>query len=180
MKRSLLLFLITGITFLSCTQSPDDSIVSAIYSADKSRPTLNVLQTSALIDGEAGGEILYNQVFVDNEGRNINVFAWLRVLPNSFSGSQNITMILNPEDASVQFLPEMVFNRSVRLNLSYTGLELKRFGYTSNENVDFVYFNCDGKTEIIENTYSKVRIDEDNIRVENAKLLHFSRYGWIR
>ena len=74
----------------------------------------------------------------------------------------------------------MVFNRSVRLNLSYTGLEVKRLGYTSNENVDFVYFNSDGKTELIENTYSKVRIDEDNIRVENAKLLHFSRYGWIR
>jgi hypothetical protein len=180
MKRVLLSLLLIGITFLSCTQNSDDSIISTNYSGSSLNLLSEELQTSCLIDGEKGGQILFEKDLVDNEGNNISVNALLRFLPNSFSGVKNITMVLNTDDASIQFFPSMTFNRSVRLDLSFEGIGLERLGYTSNRDVEFVYFNDHGSIEQIQNTLSKVKINQDLIRVQNAKLFHFSRYGWVR
>ncbi|MBT8386923.1 MAG: hypothetical protein KJO12_05880 [Ignavibacteria bacterium] len=184
MKKTFLLLIIVGITFLSCSDNLDNTIVISPTEADKLiNPNPSIYQhlfASKLIDGEIGGELVLDETFINGEGREINVYARLRVLERSYKGTINISMLANDEDVSIQLFPEMNFNRAVRLDLIYTGIDLKALGYTTTGNVDFAYFADNGDVELIESDFSHVNIQQNQISVRNAKLLHFSRYGFIR
>lgn len=180
MRTSFLLFFLVAITLFSCTQNQNDTIVATHSSGGQLYLTSADLQVSSLVDGDLGGDLIFDQSFVDNAGRNISVYAHLTILPNAFSDSRNITMILDPDDASIRFLPHITFASDVSLDLKFTGLDLLSLGYASTGNVDFIYFNDNGTTELIENNTSKVKLSQNLIMVQNAKLLHFSRYGWVR
>ncbi len=180
MKKSFLLFLLCGITLLSCTQSSDDNIVSSNNSGDILYLTSEQFLASNNIDGITGDELTLTQSYVNTTGRNISITAQLHILPDAYSGIKNITMIVDAEDASVRFFPETIFNRDVRLDLTFTGLDLHNLGFTTSGNADFVFFNDNGTTEAIENESSTVNISQSVLSVQNAKLYHFSRYGWVR
>jgi hypothetical protein len=167
-----------GFTFLSCNEYIDNTIVSS--SNQSNRLNKSCLFTSKLIDGEIGGELVLDTTFINGEGREINVYARLRILEGSYLGSINISMLADDEDVSIQLFPEMKFNRSVRLDLIYTGIDLEELGFTTTGNVDFAYFSDDGNVELIVSDMSHVSIPQMQIKVRNAKLNHFSRYGWIR
>ena len=49
-----------------------------------------------------------------------------------------------------------------------------------NREFDFAYFSESGDIELIESDKSHVNVSQDQIKVINANLNHFSRYGWIR
>jgi hypothetical protein len=57
---------------------------------------------------------------------------------------------------------------------------LEDFGYTTTGTYDFAYFTNNGDTELVESDISHANIPQNKISVQNAKLNHFSRYGWIR
>jgi hypothetical protein len=177
-KKTFLLFLFLGITFLSCNENSDDTIVSSPNETTRlNKPNIF---TSKVIDGEIGGELVLDTTFTNSQGREINIYARLRVLEGSYKGRVNISMLTHYEDVSIQFFPEMKFNRSLRLDLIYSGVDLKELGFTTTGKVDFAYFNDTGNVELIENDISHINIIKDIIKVRNAKLYHFSRYGWIR
>lgn len=178
MKNTILLLLLLGITFLGCSDKLDNTIVSSPVQNDKLLPPQ--LATSKLIDGEVGGELTLNTTYINSAGSEINVAATLRILEGSYSGTINIEMFANPENASIQFFPEITFDREVRLHLVYQGIDLESLGYLTTRHVDFVYFPDIGDVEIVVSTTSLVNISQNQISVQNAKLKHFSRYGWIR
>jgi hypothetical protein len=178
MKKLFLLCLLVGITFLSCSDNIDNPIVSS--HSDTIHTSQGQLFAAKIIDGEIGDELILNETFNDIAGNEINVYAHLRILENSFPGTVTITMIPNVEDLSIQLFPEMTFNRSVRLDLSFSGINLEEFGYTTTGTYDFAHFANNGDTELIESDISQVNIPQNKISVQNAKLNHFSRYGWIR
>jgi hypothetical protein len=180
MKKSFLLFLLIGITLLSCTQSSDDSIVSTNNSGSSLYLTSEQFLASSNINGASGDELTLTQSFVNTAGRNISISAHLHILPNAYSGIKEIFMIVDAGDASVRFYPETIFNRDVRLDLVFTGLDLQNMGFTTSGNANFVYFNNNGTTEAIANDGSTVNISQSVLSVQNAKLYHFSRYGWVR
>ena len=178
MKKIILLLFLVGITFLGCNDNLDNTIISSPTEADK---FINPqLFASKLIDGEIGGKLVLDETFINGEGREINVYACLRVLEGSYQGTINISMLANNENVSIQLFPEMKFNRDVRLDLVYTGIDLEALGYTTTGSVDFACFADNGDVELIENDLSHVNIPQNQISVRNAKLPHFSRYGWIR
>lgn len=178
MKKSILLLLLLGITFLGCNDNLDNTIVSTQANIEKEIGSN--YYASELIDGEIGGWVIINDYYINAQGEPITIYLRLRFLPGSFQGTQNIEMFLNPEDASIQLYPEMTFARDVRMDLWYIGVDLQAMGYTSSGDVDFVYFADNGDIEIIENNKSSVDLNKDQIKVMNARLNHFSRYGWIR
>ena len=178
MKKIFLLLLLFGITFHGCNENSDNTIESIANGI--SRLNKSDLLVSKLIDGEIGGELVLDTTFITGEGKEINIYARLRVLEGSYTGTINISMLAHYEDVSILFFPEMKFNRSVRLDLVYTGIDLKALGFITSGNVDFAYFGDDGNVELIENDISHVDIKKNQIKVRNAKLNHFSRYGWIR
>ncbi|MDX1702220.1 MAG: hypothetical protein R3250_16455 [Melioribacteraceae bacterium] len=178
MKKSILLFLLVGITFLGCDNNSDNAIVSTKTNIEKE--TFSNYYVSELVDGEIGGWVTVSDYYINTQGQHVTLYLRLRILPGSYQGIRNIEMILNPEDASIQFYPEMTFTRDVRLDLWYKGIDLQAMGYTLSGDVDFAYFADNGDIELIENTKSSVDIRKNKIEVRNAKLSHFSRYGWIR
>jgi len=178
MKQLFLLCFLVGITILSCSDNIDNSLVSSQINTDITSP--GQLSLSKIVDGVIGDEIILTKTFNDIAGNEINVYARLRILDNSFPGTVAITIIPNVEDLSVQFFPEMTFNRDVRLDLVFTGIDLEKFGYTTTGTYDFAFFADSGDIELIESDISQVNIPQNKISVQNAKLNHFSRYGWIR
>jgi hypothetical protein len=190
-RKALFLIILFGIILLGCSDNFDDTIITAPPKTDnltKSTPpssntffsTDSVLHASELIDGEIGGWLIVNETYINSEGRQINVYARLRILPGSYQGTINIEMVFNDEDVSIKLFPEMAFTRDVRLDLWFQGTDLQALGYKSNGRVDFAYFADNGDFELIENNISHVNIHQNKIRVLNAKLQHFSRYGWTR
>jgi hypothetical protein len=89
-------------------------------------------------------------------------------------------MRLDLNDASAEFFPEMAFDREVRYDLWFQGIDLKELGYNESGDVEFAYFAENGDVELIERTVSQVELSQSKISVHNAKLYHFSRYGWVR
>ena len=178
MKQTFLLLILVGITFLSCSDNLDNNIVSSHTDTDLSLP--GQLYATKLVNGEIGDELILNETYIDSAGKEINDYARLRILEDSFPGTVTITMTPNVEDLSIQLLPEMTFNRSVRLDLSFSGINLEEFGYTTTGTYDFAYLANNGDTELVESDISHANIPQNKISVQNAKLNHFSRYGWIR
>jgi hypothetical protein len=178
MKKLFLLAVLVGITFLSCSENQESNLVSSQSTTDLSSP--GQLYAAKLINGETGDELILNKTCFDSTGKEIVIYARLRVLENSFPGSITISMIPNIEDLSIQLFPEMTFNRSVRLDLSFSGINLEEFGYTTTGTYDFAFFAVNGNVELIESDISHVNLVQRKISVQNAKLNHFSRYGWVR
>lgn len=191
MKRVFLLIVLVGITFLGCSDNYDSTNVSAptktnnfnkegLLTSDlEIEVATHRLSITELIDGEVGGELLIDTTYVNYQGREINVFGKLTIKQSSFPGLNYITMILNPEAATIKLFPDIVFEKEVILSVIYTGIDLVALGYTTSGHYDFVYFGENG-IEIILSDDSKVDMENQEIKVKNAKLEHFSRYGWIK
>jgi len=198
MKIALLIIFLAGITFLGCSDNFDNTLVSTsiqtnkltnsqnsksiiLADRDSKDPALNpFIKVSQSVNGEWGGWVTLDTIYTDLEGREIYVYARLRILPGAYQGIVNIEMILNLNDASAQFFPEMVFDNAVRYDLWFIGIDLKELGYNESGDVTFAYFAENGTIEPIENNASVVDFSENKISVHNAKLYHFSRYGWVR
>lgn len=191
MKKTFALFSLIGIIFLGCNENFDNTNISAptsvknltkdqVFISDEETESLpNVITISKLIDGDVGGDFYLDTTYVNYQGREINVFAHLKIKPAAFQGVSLITMKLNPEKSHIHFSPELIFSKDVKLSVTYTGIDLSALGYTRSGHYDFVFFDKGG-TETILNDESKVDMEKQEIKVKNAKLEHFSRYGWMK
>jgi hypothetical protein len=205
-KIALLLTILIGITFLGCSDNSDNPLAPNSFTNEKitslipSNPSdlndstlernpnghrtgdntdLKKLSVSKSINGEWGGWVILDTNYTDIEGSDINVYARLRILPGAYQGIINIEMTLDLTDASVQFFPEMAFDRDVRYDIWFQGIDLRSLDYKTGD-LDFAYFAENGDVEQIETTDSNVNLLENKITAVNARLYHFSRYGWIR
>ncbi len=187
---SFLLIIFVGITFLGCADNFDNSIVTAPTITDNTFihsdsplytsafTTKTWLQASKFIDGETGGELIIDTTYINYQGRQINVYGRLKFKEYSFQGLTFFKMLLRPEEASIALFPNMEFEIEVELTVEYKGIDLEALGHTTSGHVDFVFLDDNGEIEIILNEFCKVNIGEQRIKVNNAKLSHFSQYGW--
>jgi hypothetical protein len=198
MKKAILLIILIGITFLGCSDNLDNTLLSISDVENLTDPRLErdphtdrntantdlkKLSVSKLINGETGGELIIDTTYINYQGRLINVFGRIFFVDSSFTGTTEFTMVLHPEDTSVELFPHnMVFDRVARVSVWYTGVDLDAMGYNTTGHVDFAFFADDGSTEIIPAPaqQSHVNMEQNTIKVLNAQLHHFSRYGWIR
>jgi hypothetical protein len=94
----------------------------------------------------------------------------------SFYGSKNITMIVDDQTCTATFSPHMVFNRSVVYNAVFTGVDLTGIDPSK---VKFAYLAEDGSLEYAANEGITVDKSRGKLVVKNAKIPHFSRYGFV-
>ncbi|GMR25760.1 MAG: hypothetical protein BMS9Abin39_1087 [Ignavibacteria bacterium] len=187
MKTVLFSFLLTTILLLAgCA----DTSISPIESDSQSYQLIklppksglsveNIFSQTKLINGKIGGLIKIQERYVAANGNTVKIDAKLKVPNNAFVGNVNITITIDDEYAAVSFSPEMVFDKPLRLDLKFTGIDLEELNLTSG-NYDFVYIDDDGNTEMIQ--YDGIEVDElkGEIRVQKAYLNHFSRYCFTR
>ena len=194
MKIAFLIFILVGITFLGCSDNFENTLVSSPVNTDqvnKSQlfePQLDIsdpattplISASKLINGETGGELIIDTTYVNYQGRLLYVYAEITVQQFSFQGTTEFTMILHPELGSIELFPHMDFDRVVRVWVWFEGIDLEALGHKRTGHVDFVFFADDGNIELIPAKQSHVNMAQQTIKVMNAQLQHFSRYGWVR
>lgn len=139
--------------------------------------TDSVFTISQVIDGSVGGRIIMTNYYISDTGDSVEFEVDLRIPAGAFQGSETITITVDSDSASVRFYPEMVFADTLRLFQSFKGLNLENM---QTGTIDFVFINDDGSIELIKKNGTQIVVPQGILRVQNAKLLHFSRYGWIR
>ena len=138
------------------------------------------LQMTKEIDGLLGGEILFKSSFFDNQGNTVLINTLLTFKPNSFEGVKEITVKPDPVTGSISFFPEMTFNIPAILDLSFSGINLAKLGFSSNSKADFVYMADNGDIQYVLIDECKIKWNAHKLYVKKAELPHFSRYVFIR
>ena len=137
----------------------------------------SVLTMSKEIDGTVGGRMNMEKYYIAENGDSVIIKADLRIPKGAFQGNETITMKLDDKYAAIRFYPTMIFKDTLRLFQSFEGLNLEEY---STGTIDFVFIYDDGSSELVKKNGEQVIVPQGIVRVQNAKLLHFSRYGWVR
>lgn len=137
----------------------------------------SILTMSKEIDGSVGGKMLMQKYYIADTGDSIFIKADLTIPAGAFNGTKIISMTVDSEYAVIHFSPEMVFADTLRLFQAFEGLRLEEYPTGT---IDFVYVSSNGTVELIKKNGIQIVVPQGIVRVQNAKLLHFSRYGWIR
>jgi len=138
--------------------------------------SMPIFQASKEIDGKTGGKIRIDEKYLGGPLGEVKVKAELEFPKDAFVGSKNITMILDTQFGLATFSPHAYFDKDAIYNVEFIGLDLTGL---DSKNVGFVYQAEDGSYEYID--YSKIEVDLKNgkLKVRDAKLPHFSRYGFV-
>jgi len=139
----------------------------------------SVFTITGIIIGEVGGRILLDRSYVSENGQLVTMFVDMVIPPNSFSGQRRINLTIDKDFAVVHCLPAMEFKFPLTVVQTFTGLDLQDF-QSEQEDFDFVYIKKNGNIEEVERTSIIVNKTLGILTVLNAKLNHFSRYGWVR
>lgn len=137
----------------------------------------SVITMSQTIDGAVGGRMIMDKYYIAENGDSVKVKVDLRIPAGAFTGTKTITITVDQTDAAVHFYPEMVFDDTLRLFQSFEGVNLDNY---KTGTIDFVYIRDDGSIELIKKNGTQIILPQGIMRVQNAKLNHFSRYGWVR
>ena len=137
----------------------------------------SVFTMSQLIDGSVGGRMIMEKYYISEDGDSVIMKADLIIPAKAFKGTETIRMTIDDNYAAVHFYPEMVFADTLRLFQSFEGLHLENY---DTRTIDFVFVRDNGSIELIKKNGVQIVVPQGIVRVQNAKLLHFSRYGWIR
>jgi hypothetical protein len=137
----------------------------------------SVFTVSQVIDGWVGGRMNMEKYYISDMGDSVLISADLKIPPGAFKGTETITITLDNNYAAFHFYPAMTFMDTLKFFQGFEGLNL---GNYPTGTFDFVFISDDGSTELIKKNGVQVIVPTGTVRVQNAKLLHFSRYGWIR
>ena len=199
MKFSVITIILAGLFFIGCENTtnmitePNDLQKEALVSGEhistlpyydiiplpeRSPIYLDSVFTISLpIVGEIGGRLVLDKFYVSAEGKIVTMLADLTIPPNAFSGVRTITLTVDKNFAAVQCKPRMVFNKPLILVQTFTGLDLNQF---NSGTIDFNFINKNGTLENVERTALTVIKPLGIVTVLNAKINHFSKYGWVR
>ena len=82
-----------------------------------------------------------------------------------------------PSDRIVQLIPpSMVFNKPLIFTITYTGIDLSTINPAD---VKFAYIAADGSVQYAVNDGIVVDLAIGKLQVINARIPHFSRYGFV-
>ena len=185
MKIILTVLLLSAILLLGCADTPVSPVKSDNHSYQliklpkKSGMSVEtIFSVTKTIDGHAGGKIRLDESYVAEDGHTVYIDIKLKVKKKSFTGDVDFTITADDEYATVQFSPEMVFDKPVELDLKFEGLDLEGLNLTTGD-YDFVFIDDDGNIEIV--AFNAIHVDESQgkIWVTKAKLPHFSRYAFV-
>jgi len=164
----------TGIT--SPEQSPTQQLKLVRLPIPQGLSLETVFIEEKEINGNQGGYFVEQFSYQATNNSTVSITSRLIFPAGAFSGVKTITQTFNTETASLQFGPSMEFDLPVRYTLTITGLDLSGINTTT---LSFVYIAPDGSiTGVI---YDSITVDTatNTIKVTNAQLNHFSRYGFV-
>ena len=177
--------LLAGFLFASCSDvnlnsvnQPEKGKFSLIPIPGKAGLTSEAqFSTSALIDGSVGGSLSMDQSYLGTNGNQVTLHVLMTIPAGAFTGQQTITLTADDQYAALKCYPAMVFSQSLSLDFSYTGLTLNR-NNLANGVTGFYFIADDGTIQPVSSKGVVVNVSQGRVAVNNAKIDHFSRYGW--
>jgi hypothetical protein len=131
---------------------------------------------SKSISGDDGGYILINKSYKASTGATVSIYSKISFYEDAFIGTKYITMLVDDATCTVTFSPSMVFDISAVYNVTYTGVNLSNINpYT----VKFAYIANDGSVQYAQHDGITVNVTTGTLSVKNARIPHFSRYGFV-
>lgn len=182
MKKYIYFLALLLIFVLGCSEH--SSIVAPTQNADNepnwiAGSSLNSLKkdvtTSKTIYGDQESLLEINTNYAGGIGW-ISITANARFQKYSFVGSKYVTMTINDQLGTATFSPSGEFSKPVIYNLTIVGLDLRGINPA---NVRFVYMADDGNYYVPQYDRLYVEIQSGKLQIENARLPHFSRYGFV-
>ena len=134
-------------------------------------------EVTKFVDGRRGETLKIDTDYEDGPFGKVEIKAELKFPKDCFIGTKNITMQINSSFGTATFSPHATFEKCAVYNAEFKGLDLSGIAPGS---IDFVYKSEKGKYEKIEESKIEVDLKEGKLKVKDAKLPHFSRYGFIR
>lgn len=185
MKRSIIIAaFLAGIMFFGC--SKDNSVVNPGVAGDQHKVNLIKIPGSGGLGSEGtntftfnvnGWEGAYQTMYLNFPNSNATVSANYTFPRNVFSGQKTIAITFNNDYASASYSPSpLAFAYPVNANITYSNLNLNGINPST---VKFVYMLPNGGYEPVACDRVDVVLSSGTIKVVNAKLNHFSRYGLI-
>jgi len=187
MKRYIYLFALLTLLVIGCSEQ--SSVLSPNNNVNTNEPNWMALpkaegmqvngevSTSKLIRGNNGGNISLNYKFRDSQSGIVTLKSDIRFPKLSFSGNVTFTITHDNLSCVAAFGPSFVFNKDLILNVKYIGIDLTGINPST---VKFAYIAADGSVQYAVNDGIVVDLSTGTLEVINAKIPHFSRYGWLR
>ena len=146
-------------------------------SADNYAEVEATFYTGKFVWGDWGANIPMTRVYWSGNGL-VKVKAKLNVPAGAFDGLKLIWYSVNDELAVADFHPGMEFDKDLTFNLKIQNIDVSDI--TDPSLVEFAYLDDSEVIHIAE--YDDIIVDLDNgeLEVVNAKIGHFSRYGFVR
>ncbi|MDH3268551.1 MAG: hypothetical protein OEM46_06820 [Ignavibacteria bacterium] len=127
------------------------------------------------INGSQGGEFQQSYTYQSSNG-SVYQFSDLDFSNGAFSGIKSISMTFNTDGAAMEFGPAMQFQANVEYTYKITGLDLTGINPAT---LDFVYIDANGNMYAVDYDYVTMDLSDGMLKVKNAILPHFSRYGFV-
>ena len=143
--------------------------------APKGMTTETIYRQYKTISGQYGGSFSANFGYQSTQGY-VSVQSDLVFPQGSFSSWVYFSQEFNTETASIEFGPSMQFNSSVKYTLTVTGVDLT--GVNPNT-LNFVYVDANGNMHQVAYDSVTMNANTGTLKVTNALLNHFSRYGFV-
>lgn len=199
MKRMIALLVATAFFVFGCQENSPVAIDDTEIELSKAEPNWIKLpepvekslsktyHSSEWINVDRGGIIIassrywtYNWWNRWNRNSEVTVDASLEIPDNAWDRSQygryeHISLSVNDNNVSSTFGPHMEFTKPVIFNATFTGLNLT--GIDPNA-INFVYQDNSGSIEQVDYDALNVDIEEGMLQIVNARIPHFSRYGF--
>jgi hypothetical protein len=185
MKRLYILLAALSLFYFGCSDVATNSVNQPVNSDKQlvqmpAKSGLGIetpMSASDNVNGAKGDWLVMAGSYIDTKGNKILAAATLTIPAGAFKGTKTITMACSDPYAGLDFSPSMTFNKSLSLNLAFTGLDLKSMGIT-NSNVGFYYVDDSGNLTPIPNSGIYVNLRLGILSVSGAQINHFSRYAF--
>jgi hypothetical protein len=185
LKYLLTLVLASVLLFFGCNQDPEVTSPdqTAQPSIEKQWITINnnsglsveeiFTKTRKKASGSKGWNITFDHMFSSG----VRIMGDLDCPKNAYTGRLTFSFMLSDNEVVIDFNPSpFTFNIPVEYTIIYEGLDLTG---VNPEDVDFYYVDPSGALVKAEYDRLEVNIEAGRLFVLDAKLPHFSRYGFV-
>jgi hypothetical protein len=108
----------------------------------------------------------------------LRVSGELIVPENSFEGVVDVSTLFNNQNTTQSFGPSpFTFGKTLLLTLEYKGVNLRK---ADPSQIDFYYIDNEGQFHKAEYSSITVDVEAGILKVVEAKINHFSRWGWAK
>ena len=185
MRKILIFLVLAGVLFFGCydlkvnnANPPSKGDYSLVPIPARTGLSDEIIySTTKTINGNVGGNITLNASYIGDNGQKVTLNLNMTFPAGAFNDEKTITLTADDHYAAVSCTPSMTFNKSVILDYSYSGLNIKNCDLPKDKN-GFYFISDYGYLEPVVSSGFLIDKSSGNLSVTDAQINHFSRYGW--